>query len=294
MITVDNLKFSYTSKSPEVVKDISFFMNRGEVFGFLGPSGAGKSTAQKILTGQLKNYSGSVKIDGSEIKNAGRSIYNRIGVAFEFPNLYEKLTAVENLRLFGSFYNREITDPLILLRMVNLFDDRNTLAGSFSKGMKMRLNFARSIMHKPELLFLDEPTSGLDPVNAKMVKDIIKDLRNGGTTVFLTTHNMNDADSLCDHLALIDNGSLLISGTPADLKVQYGERKLKVTLNQSDSRIEEEFGLAGLGSNARFIELLNSENLETIHTCEASLEDVFIKVTGHNLTVYQSDSAGDA
>lgn len=294
MITVDNLKFSYTSKSPEVVKDISFFMNRGEVFGFLGPSGAGKSTAQKILTGQLKNYSGSVKIDGSEIKNAGRSIYNRIGVAFEFPNLYEKLTAVENLRLFGSFYNREITDPLILLRMVNLFDDRNTLAGSFSKGMKMRLNFARSIMHKPELLFLDEPTSGLDPVNAKMVKDIIKDLRNGGTTVFLTTHNMNDADSLCDHLALIDNGSLLISGTPADLKVQYGERKLKVTLNQSDSRIEEEFGLAGLGSNARFIELLNSENLETIHTCEASLEDVFIKVTGHNLTGYQSDSAGDA
>lgn len=269
-------------------------MNRGEVFGFLGPSGAGKSTAQKILTGQLKNYSGSVKIDGAEMKNAGRSIYNRIGVAFEFPNLYEKLTAVENLRLFGSFYNREITDPLILLRMVNLFDDRNTLAGSFSKGMKMRLNFARSIMHKPELLFLDEPTSGLDPVNAKMVKDIIKDLRNSGTTVFLTTHNMHDADSLCDRLALIDNGSLLISGTPSDLKVQYGERKLKVTLNQSDSRIEEEFGLAGLGSNARFIELLNSENLETIHTCEASLEDVFIKVTGHNLTGYHNGSAGDA
>ncbi len=294
MITVDNLKFSYNSKSPEVVKDISFFMNRGEVFGFLGPSGAGKSTAQKILTGQLKNYSGSVKIDGAEMKNAGRSIYNRIGVAFEFPNLYEKLTAVENLRLFGSFYNREITDPLILLRMVNLFDDRNTLAGSFSKGMKMRLNFARSIMHKPELLFLDEPTSGLDPVNAKMVKDIIKDLRNSGTTVFLTTHNMHDADSLCDRLALIDNGSLLISGTPSDLKVQYGERKLKVTLNQSDSRIEEEFGLAGLGSNARFIELLNSENLETIHTCEASLEDVFIKVTGHNLTGYHNGSAGDA
>ncbi len=294
MITVDNLKFSYTSKLPEVVKDISFFMNRGEVFGFLGPSGAGKSTAQKILTGQLKSYSGSVKIDGSEIKNAGRSIYNRIGVAFEFPNLYEKLTAVENLRLFGSFYDREITDPLILLRMVNLYDDRNTLAGSFSKGMKMRLNFARSIMHKPELLFLDEPTSGLDPVNAKMVKDIILDLRKTGTTIFLTTHNMHDADSLCDRLALIDNGRLLLSGTPSDLKLQYGERKLKVTLKKADSRTVEEFGLAGLGSNSRFLEILNSDYLETVHTCEASLEDVFIKVTGRNLTGFQSDSAGDA
>ena len=225
MITVENLIFRYNPGLPDVVRDISFKINRGEVFGFLGPSGAGKSTAQKILTGQLKNYAGSVRIDGVEIKNAERSIYNKIGVAFEFPNLYEKLTAIENLRLFASFYDKEITDPELLLRMVNLFDDRNTLVGSFSKGMKMRLNFARSIMHNPDLLFLDEPTTGLDPVNAKMIRDIIEEMRKKGTTIFLTTHNMHDADSLCDRLALIDNGVLIISGSPADLKMQYGEKR---------------------------------------------------------------------
>jgi fluoroquinolone transport system ATP-binding protein len=294
MITVDNLVFRYDSRSPDVVKNISFKIERGEVFGFLGPSGAGKSTAQKIITGQLKNYSGSVKIEGEEIKSASRTIYNRIGVAFEFPNLYEKLTAVENLRLFGSFYDREIIDPESLLRMVNLFDDRNTLAGSFSKGMKMRLNFARSIMHRPELLFLDEPTSGLDPVNAKMVKDIILELKSRGTTIFLTTHNMHDADSLCDRLALIDNGLLIITGTPADLKQQYGERSVKVTLNNSNGRSVMEFGLSGIGTNKMFLDALNSSELETIHTCEASLEDIFCKVTGHTLTGVQSDLSKNA
>jgi len=294
MISVDNLVFRYDSRSPDVVKNVSFQIDRGEVFGFLGPSGAGKSTAQKIITGQLKNYTGSVKIEGQEIKTADRSIYNRIGVAFEFPNLYEKLTAVENLKLFGSFYSREIVDPETLLRMVNLFDDRNTLAGSFSKGMKMRLNFARSIMHRPELLFLDEPTSGLDPVNAKMVKDIILELKSKGTTIFLTTHNMHDADSLCDRLALIDNGVLILSGSPADLKLKYGEKSVKVTLNNNNTRIVKEFGLKGIGTDKAFLDALNSEVLETIHTCEASLEDIFCKVTGHTLTGLQQDFSKDA
>jgi fluoroquinolone transport system ATP-binding protein len=284
MIRVENLSFSYNSVSPDVIRNISFSINKGEIFGFLGPSGAGKSTAQKILTGQLKNYSGSVRIEDKEIKTAERSIYNRIGVAFEFPNLYDRLTATENLQLFGSFYERTLITPDVLLKMVNLFEDRNTLAGSFSKGMKMRLNFARSIMHKPDLLFLDEPTSGLDPVNAKLVKKIISELKMQGTTVFLTTHNMHDADQLCDNLALIDNGAIVITGSPADLKQKFGDNKLKVTLKHNDSRTEKEFELRGIGSDKSFLEILNSDDLETIHTCEASLEDIFIKVTGHNLT----------
>jgi fluoroquinolone transport system ATP-binding protein len=284
MIRVENLSFSYNSVSPDVIRNISFSINKGEIFGFLGPSGAGKSTAQKILTGQLKNYSGSVRIEDKEIKTAERSIYNRIGVAFEFPNLYDRLTATENLQLFGSFYERTLITPDVLLKMVNLFEDRNTLAGSFSKGMKMRLNFARSIMHKPDLLFLDEPTSGLDPVNAKLVKEIISELKMQGTTVFLTTHNMHDADQLCDNLALIDNGAIVITGSPADLKQKFGDNKLKVTLKHNDSRTEKEFELRGIGSDKSFLEILNSDDLETIHTCEASLEDIFIKVTGHNLT----------
>ncbi len=284
MVTVENLLFGYGKINPDVIKNISFRIDKGEIFGFLGPSGAGKSTAQKIITGQLKSYSGSVKIDGNEIKTSERSLYNRIGVAFEFPNLYDKLTATENLQLFGAFYTKTPTTPDVLLKMVNLWDDRNTLVGSYSKGMKMRLNFARSIMHNPDLLFLDEPTSGLDPVNARLVKDIIMDMKKEGTTVFLTTHNMHDADQLCDRLALIDNGKIVISGSPFDLKQLYGEKKVKITHKYNGIHTEKEFELKGIAADKSFLELLKSGDIETLHTCEASLEDIFIKVTGHNLT----------
>jgi fluoroquinolone transport system ATP-binding protein len=294
MIRVTNLTFRYNSGSPDAVKNISFQIDKGEIFGFLGPSGAGKSTAQKILTGQLKTYSGSVIIAENEIKDAERSLYNRIGVAFEFPNLYEKLTAKENLKLFGSFYSRRLIDPDLLLKMVNLYEDRDTLVGSFSKGMKMRLNFARSIMHSPDLLFLDEPTSGLDPVNARMVKDIIRSLKDQGTTIFLTTHNMHDAETLCDRLALIDNGALVVSGSPSDLKLQFGIKQLKVTLKHDSIRKEIAFSLDGLGNNISFLEVIKSGNIETMHTCEASLEDIFVLVTGHNLTGFQTDSMKNA
>jgi len=294
MVTVENLIFRYNKKTQDVIKNISFQIKKGEIFGFLGPSGAGKSTAQNILTGQLKTYTGSVIIEDIEIRKSERSIYNRIGVAFEFPNLYEKLTAVENLKLFASFYSKEIIDPDVLLKMVNLIDDRNTLVGSFSKGMKMRLNFARSIMHKPDILFLDEPTSGLDPVNARMVKDIISNLKRNGTTIFLTTHNMHDAEELCDRLALIDNGILVIEGSPTDLKQEFGVKKLKVTLNNNKGRRELEFDLDGIGSNKIFLESLKSGELETIHTCEANLEDIFIKVTGHALTGLHNEYLNNA
>jgi fluoroquinolone transport system ATP-binding protein len=294
MISVTNLRFRYNTGSGDVISGISFQTRRGEIFGFLGPSGAGKSTTQKILTGQLKTYSGSVIVAGAEIRNADRKLYNLLGVAFEFPNLYEKLTAIENLKLFGSFYDRQIIDPGKLLGMVNLYDDRNSLVSTFSKGMKMRLNFVRSIMHNPELLFLDEPTTGLDPVNARIIKDIIRGLREKGTTVFLTTHNMHDAESLCDELALIDNGELIVSGAPADLKVRFGEDKIRVTLRHENSRKSSEYSLKGIALNENFLEVLKSGEIETIHSCEASLEDIFIKVTGHGLTGSISENADHA
>lgn len=294
MISVTNLRFRYDGGSGDVISGISFRIRRGEIFGFLGPSGAGKSTTQKILTGQLKTYSGSVIVAGAEIRNADRKLYNLLGVAFEFPNLYEKLTAIENLKLFGSFYDRQIIDPGKLLGMVNLYDDRNSLVSTFSKGMKMRLNFVRSIMHNPELLFLDEPTTGLDPVNARIIKDIIRGLREKGTTVFLTTHNMHDAESLCDELALIDNGRLIVSGTPADLKVRFGEDKIRVTLRHESSRRLSEYSLKGIAADKDFLEALKSGEIETIHSCEASLEDIFIKVTGHGLTGFISENTDHA
>ena len=145
-------------------------------------------------------------------------------------------------------------------------------------------------MHNPELLFLDEPTSGLDPVNARIIKDIITRLKQHGTTIFLTTHNMHDAEELCDRLALIDKGTLLLEGSPTDLKLQYGEKKLKVTLKHNSLRREIMFDLKGIGSDSSFIETLKTEEIETIHTCEANLEDIFIKVTGHTLGGLKSES----
>ena len=294
MIAVTNLSYRYGLGFPEVILDIGSSINKGEIFGFLGPSGAGKSTAQKILTGQLRDYTGSVVVAGEEIGKAERSLYNHIGVAFEFPNLYEKLTALENLRLFGSFYATKIKDPGELLNMVNLYDDRNLLVSSYSKGMKMRLNFARSIMHNPDILFLDEPTSGLDPVNARVIKDIIRNLKKNGTTIFLTTHNMADADSLCDELALIDKGRLVVTGKPSDLKLKYGTRRVKITYLEDGKRINREFPIQHIGSDAGFLVILKNNEVETIHSGEATLEDIFIEVTGHYLTGIETEMSGHA
>ncbi|MCK5201348.1 MAG: ABC transporter ATP-binding protein, partial [Spirochaetales bacterium] len=160
MIHVENLEFTYPGNSDKTIKNISFSIAKGEIFGFLGPSGAGKSTTQKVLNGLLRNYRGSVRVNGIDLAEMDRSFYEKIGVAFEFPNLYLKLTALENLQLFASFFKSPTRNPEELLERVSLSDDRNTRVEAFSKGMKMRLNFIRALLNNPEILFLDEPTAG--------------------------------------------------------------------------------------------------------------------------------------
>ncbi|MCF8357605.1 MAG: ABC transporter ATP-binding protein [Prolixibacteraceae bacterium] len=283
MIAVKDLLFSYKGQNLPTLKNISFRIDDQEIFGFLGPSGAGKSTTQKVLTGVLKNYRGSVMLRGREVNNISRKFYENIGVAFEFPNLYLKFTALENLELFASFYQCEKYDAEELLQRVGLWEDRNLRVEAFSKGMRMRLNFIRSILHKPRLLFLDEPTAGLDPVNARMLKDFILELRDKGTTVFLTTHNMNDADELCDRLAFMIEGQLPIIDTPEKLKLQHGKKTVKVKYRLNGQPETKEFELKELGANNEFLSIINKAEIETIHTQEATLEDIFIQVTGKQL-----------
>jgi len=283
MITVKDLLYSYPGQKIPTLKNISFEIADQEIFGFLGPSGSGKSTTQKVLTGVLKNYDGSVMLRGREVNNISKSFYENIGVAFEFPNLYLKFTALENLNLFGSFYSCEKYDAEELLHRVGLWEDRNLPVEAFSKGMRMRLNFIRSVLHKPKLLFLDEPTSGLDPTNSRMLKDFILELRQNGTTIFLTTHNMADADELCDRIAFMIDGQLPIIESPEKLKLQHGKKSVKVRFRQNNHVDTREFDLKNLGSNAEFIRTVNEFDVETIHTQEATLEDIFIKVTGKNL-----------
>jgi len=283
MIEVQNLSYTYPGSRSPVLKDISFTIQDGEIFGFLGPSGAGKSTTQKVLNGLLKGYHGSVRVNGTDLNHMDRSFYEKIGVAFEFPNLYMKLTALENLQLFATFFKSATRDPEELLSLVGLSEDRHTRISAFSKGMKMRLNFVRSLLNHPDILFLDEPTAGLDPGNARIMKDIILELQQQGVTIFLTTHHMDDAGELCKRLAFMVEGTLPVIDSTSDLKLRHGEKKVRMSYLQDQDTLTSEFPIQDLAQNQEFQEILRSREVLTIHTMEASLEDIFIHVTGQQL-----------
>jgi len=281
MIQVKNVRYRYPTNDVDTIKDLSFDIDKGAVFGFLGPSGSGKSTTQKILYKLLDSYEGQILFDEKSLDEWGREFYERIGVSFELPNLYYKLTAKENLQFFASFYKRPIKDIDQLLEQVGLGADASKRVSEFSKGMKMRLNFVRAILHDPEVLFLDEPTAGLDPVNARVMKSIIRELKAAGKTIFITTHNMFDADQLCDQVALLFEGQIMALDSPTQLKLKYGQKNVKVRMEGALKEVQ--FALDGLGANKDFNELLNSGVVSTIHSQEASLEEVFIKITGEQL-----------
>lgn len=281
MLQVSDLSFQYTKEAPTVLKNLDFKIDKGEIFGFLGPSGSGKSTTQKILYKLLEGYSGEAFFKKKKLGDWHRDFYEHIGVCFELPNHYQKLTAIENLRFFAAFYNKSRASIEELLDMVGLLPDADKMVSDYSKGMKVRLNFARSILHDPEMLFLDEPTSGLDPINARNIKNIILDLKKEGKTIFLTTHNMFDADQLCDRIALLHEGQIKATAKPEELKWKYGQRKVRV---KTDSEMEEHiFEMDSLGENQTFLDIVKGGKLQTIHSEEATLEDVFIKVTGDQL-----------
>lgn len=282
MIDVQHLSYTYAKNTEPTVRDVNFAVEKGEIFGFLGPSGSGKSTTQKVLYKLLPRFEGEIAIHGKNLKEWGKEFYHHIGVSFELPNHYLKLTALENLRFFSTFYKKAPPSFESLLDMVGLKNEADKRVAEYSKGMKMRLNFIRSFMHDPEILFLDEPTAGLDPVNAKVIKDIILDLKARGKTIFITTHNMFDADHLCNRIALIIKGQIKAIDRPESLKIKYGQKKVQVQIEGQKAR--REFPLDHLGRNKDFLDLLANNDIKTIHSREASLEEVFIKITGESLT----------
>jgi fluoroquinolone transport system ATP-binding protein len=282
-INIQNLGFIYPKAEKKAINNVSFHIQKGEIFGLLGPNGAGKSTTQKVIIGLLKGYNGNVELLGKNLNNWRSDLYEHIGVCFELPNHYQKLTAFENLELFSSFYRNKTVDPYELLTMVDLDKDANQRVGSFSKGMKTKLNFARALLNKPQMLFLDEPTTGLDPVSARQIKNIILEKKKEGTSIFLTTHNMTDADELCDRVGFMVDGTLALIESPKDLKLRHGKKLVRVEYLNNGDLARKEFTLTDLGSNNTFLNLLNSGRVQTIHTEEATLDDVFIKVTGRQL-----------
>ncbi len=281
MIIVTNLTYTYPKSTETVLKNLNFEIEKGEIFGFLGPSGAGKSTTQKVLYKILNDFEGGISVIGKALNDWGNEYFEKIGVSFELPNHYLKLTAKENLELFASFYPQEsIRNFDGLFEIVGLEESINQRVEEYSKGMKMRLNYIRAIMHDPDILFFDEPTAGLDPINAQKIKKHIVHLKNQGKTIFVTTHDMTTADEICDRVSFIVDGEIRLTDEPAFLKNKHGKHTVKVELENSQTA---EFPVEDLGNNAKFLDFIKKGEILRINTQEATLEEVFIKVTGTQL-----------
>ena len=283
MITVKNLSHSYSNDDKLAVKNISFEVENGETFGFLGPSGAGKSTVQNILTGLLKQQSGVVTVGGYDLKKVKNERFNKIGVSFEQSNVYSKLTALENLKYYADLFDVPTRDPHELLKLVGLDGREKDRAGEFSKGMKHRLTFARSMLNNPDLWFLDEPTTGLDPTIAATIKDLIKEGKAKGTTSFLTTHNMYIADELCDRVAFIIDGEIKLIDTPKNLKQEYGQKLIDIEYAKEGQIYKETLKTIDDHDRQKIAKIVTAYDIQTMHSKEATLEEIFIQVTGRGL-----------
>jgi len=282
MFKVENMSYRYPKNEQDTIKGISFDIAKGEIFGFLGPSGAGKSTTQKIMIKVLENFDGGIYYNGKSITEFKDDFYENIGVSFEMPIHFSKMTAMENVEFFMKLYKKN-ADIEKLMTQVGLWEDRDKMVGEYSKGMKIRLNFVRAMLNDPEMLFLDEPTNGLDPKNAMILKDMVREFRNNGGTVFITSHIMADIDQLCDRVAFIVDGKIIEMDTPRDLKIKYGKRSMYLEYKENDHTERKEFPMDNIGKNKEFLNLLQTKEIETLHSGETTLEDIFIKVTGVQL-----------
>lgn len=277
-------ELTYHFGSLLAVNHISFSVPKGEILGFLGPNGAGKTTTVKMLTGQLLPNSGRALLLGKDVAREPKKIQAHIGVCFELTNLYEQMSAEENLKLFARLFGVKPFDAAALLQRVGLAGRERDRVESYSKGMKQRLMVARALVNRPQILFLDEPTEGLDPVSAETIRNVILEERARGATVFLTTHDMMEADRLADRVAFINKGEIVALDAPASLKQEYGKRAIRAEVTGNDGRlVHREIILDRPETPDAIQALFASEKVVTLHSEEASLEDIFIRITGRGL-----------
>ncbi len=281
-IFAENLYYSYGQLT--AVDHISFQVAEQEILGFLGPNGAGKTTTVKMLTGQIKPKEGRITILGIDVAQHPKQVQAQIGVCFEENNLYEQLSGEDNLKLFARLFGvKEFNAPEALKR-VGMDERGQDLVESYSKGMKQRLMVARALVNRPSILFLDEPTEGLDPTSAVAIRDIILEERARGATIFLTTHDMMEADKLSDRVAFIDQGQIVALDTPHNLKQEYGKRLLRAEVAGPTGTLKErEIVLDRPETGGDVERLFQEERVITLHTEEATLEDIFIRITGRTL-----------
>ena len=271
-ILISNLTKKFKDKT--ALKEISLSISSGKIFGFLGPSGAGKTTTINILTGQLPPDGGEVKILGKDCTQLTSDDFLKLGIMSDNVGFYDRLSLYDNLLFFAKFHNVEISYLDYLLKRLKLYDDRFNKAEKLSTGMKQRMLLIRAILHSPKVIFLDEPTSGMDPTLSQIVHELLLEIKNSGATIFLTTHNMDEATKLCDSIALLHEGKIVEQGSPREIIDKYSQTD-KVKISYFDGReiiVPKEEAYKYLG-----------ENTKTINTLETSLESIFIQLTGDKL-----------
>lgn len=283
-VSEELLKLKHISKAfsnKQALKDINMTLSAGEILGFLGPSGAGKTTTIKIVTGQMIQSSGEATILGRDTRKINEQIYEKIGIVTDASGIYEEFTVYENLLLFAQLLNVPKKRVDYLLKRVGLTEQKKQPAGKLSKGQSQRLILARAVLHQPKVLFLDEPTSGLDPTTALEIHRLLLELRADGMGIFLTTHNMEEATKLCDHVALLNDGKIVEFGTPQEICLRYNsEKQYRILLNT-----KEEVTLAHNAENTKKLsQWITNDLIESIHSCEPTLENVFLTVTGRELS----------
>lgn len=280
-IDVREVRYSYGKT--RAVNGISFTVNRGEVMGFLGPNGAGKSTTIKILTGMLAPQAGTVRLLDMDVARHRKEVQARIGVCFEEKNLYLNMSGTENLDFFARLFGIKGYDAREALLRVGLAERGRDRVKRYSKGMRQRLMVARALVNTPDVLFLDEPTDGLDPVSSRAIRAIIKEEAERGAAVFLTTHDMSEADQLSDRVAFINNGEIVALDTPENLKLKHGTRTVRVRVRRGEGIDEHVVALDSTETGEQLKTAVAGPGLLTVHTEEATLEDIFVKLTGRGL-----------
>jgi len=277
-IKMTNMFKSFGAK--KVINDVSISIAPGELIGFLGPSGAGKTTTIKLLTGQLRQDMGTAEILGRDSTTLNHESYRQIGIVSDNSGLYENLNAYDNLLVFSRILDTDKRKIVELLERVGLKDDLKKMVKKFSRGMKQRLVLARALLHNPKVLFLDEPTSGLDPGTTIEIHKLMLEMKEGGTTFFLTTHDMTEASKLCDRIVLFNEGKIIDMGTLDELSLKYNAEKSVKILLKSNETIE--LGL-NLDNSTKISDLIHQGQIATIHSQEPTLETIFLKLTGRGL-----------
>ncbi|WP_377892029.1 ABC transporter ATP-binding protein [Alkalihalobacillus sp. R86527] len=260
--------------------DVDFSVRKKEIFGFLGPSGSGKTTTIKILTDQLSPTDGVATVFGIPSHRLTKEgAHRRIGILTDNSGLYNRLSIYDNLKLYCKLYDAPFSRIHDVLEVVNLIDEQKKIVSRLSKGMLQRVILARALLHKPDLLFLDEPTSALDPANSRHIYNGLRELNNEGTTIFLTTHDMSEAEHLCDRVAFLHKGKIQLLDEPKKIRRQFSDSSITVELNDGRRVVMKN----GPEDAVRMHEYMTSSQVASIYSNEPTLGDIFVDVTGREL-----------